>query len=109
MSAPDDTLLVYCTCPDAPTASRLAAELVERQLAACVSQLSGLVSTYRWENQMKRDEETLLIIKTTSGAYSSLESTLRRLHPYELPEIVAVTVSAGLPGYLAWVAENVAK
>ena len=107
MTAANDVLLVYCTCPDTPTATRLAGELVEKRLAACVSQLPGAVSTYRWDGRLNRDEEVLLMIKTTTGRYSQLEQTLQNSHPYELPEIVAVPVRAGLPGYLAWVAENV--
>ena len=105
MSA-ENTLLIFCTCPDLPTAGRLADELVRRRLAACVSQLPGLISTYRWQEKLARDEEVLLLIKTTESRYADLERTLAELHPYELPEILAVPVNAGLPGYLDWVAES---
>ncbi|MDH3588637.1 MAG: divalent-cation tolerance protein CutA [Gammaproteobacteria bacterium] len=101
-----NTLLIFCTCPDQSTAGRLAGELVERRLAACVSQLPGLISTYRWQEKLAHDEEVLLMIKTTKARYADLEQTLAELHPYELPEILAVPVNAGLSGYLDWVAQS---
>ena len=103
MSDTGETLIVLCTCPDADTGTRLADELVSRRLAACVNRVPGVVSTYVWKGAVNHDDEVLLIIKTTSLAYRKLESTLRDLHPYELPEILAVPVSKGLPDYLAWV------
>lgn len=103
-SNPDDTLLVFCSCP-ADAAGRLAAALVEQRLAACVSRVP-VQSTYRWRGEVTDDTEVLLIIKTIRRRYATLEETLLGLHPYELPEILAVPVSAGLPDYLAWVAES---
>ncbi len=105
MSHPD-VLLVLSTCPDMATARRLAGVMVERRLAACVNQLPGLGSTYRWEGKVAHEKEVLLLIKTTAERYPALAQTLAELHPYELPEIVAVPVTTGLPGYLAWVAEQ---
>lgn len=103
MSETGETLIVFCTCPDAETGARLADELVSRRLAACVNRVRGVVSTYVWQGAVHEDDEVLLIIKTTALSYRKLESTLRDLHPYELPEILAVPVSKGLPDYLAWV------
>lgn len=99
----NEVLIVYCTCPDATAGDRIARELVGRRVAACVNQVPGLTSTYVWEGALAQEAEVLLLIKTTAAAYPRLEAALRELHPYELPEILAVPVSMGAPGYLAWV------
>jgi periplasmic divalent cation tolerance protein len=100
-----DALLCLCTCPDAATAERLAASLVEERLAACVSLVPGLRSIYRWQGAIQRDEELLLLIKTTRARYPALQARLPALHPYELPELLAVEVADGLPAYLRWLAD----
>jgi periplasmic divalent cation tolerance protein len=82
--------------------------LIERKLAACVNILPGLRSIYMWKGVRESAEEQLLIIKTTTAAYPILEQAILELHPYELPEIIAVPLVAGLPGYLAWVKQNTA-
>lgn len=101
-------LLVLTNLPDAETADRMATALVERRLAACVNRLAPCRSTYRWQGAIARDEEHPLLIKTTAARYPELESAIRELHPYELPEIVAVDIARGLPDYLAWVATETA-
>jgi periplasmic divalent cation tolerance protein len=98
------TLLVLTNLPDAPSAERLATALVERRLAACVNQLAPCRSTYRWQGAVTCDDEIPLLIKTTAARYPALEAAIRELHPYELPEVVAVDIAQGLPAYLAWVA-----
>ncbi len=108
MNASDDILLVLCTCPTGEPARALATALVDRGLAACVNELPGIVSTYRWKGAVQHDDEALLIAKTTRAAYPELERQLTAMHPYELPEIVAVPITTGLPGYLGWVADVVA-
>ena len=100
----DTILLVCCTAPDPDTARELARTLVEERLAACVNVVPGLRSLYRWQGKVHEDAEALLLLKTTAARYQALQERLRALHPYELPEIVAVPVSAGLPAYLEWVA-----
>ena len=100
---PDSLLIVYCTCPDETTAARLAEALVAEGCAACVNLLGTVRSIYRWQGKIERSDEVMLLAKTTTKAYSALEDTLRRLHPYEVPEIVAVPVTHGLPAYLEWV------
>lgn len=100
----DSILLVYCTAPDLDTARALARTLVEERLAACVNLVPGLTSFYRWQGTVQEDAETLLLIKTAAARHRALQERLRALHPYELPEIIAVPVSAGLPAYLEWVA-----
>ena len=103
-----DYLVALSTCPDAATADKIARALVERRLAACVNILPGLRSFYTWKGACESAEEHLLIIKTLAGVYPDLEQALRTLHPYELPEIIAVPLAAGLPDYLAWIQENTA-
>lgn len=100
-------LLCYCTCPDAASAARLAETLVEERLAACINRLPGVVSTYRWEGKVASESEELLLIKTTAGRFEALRSRLLLLHPYELPELIAVPVEHGHPAYLDWVRAGV--
>lgn len=97
-------LLCLCTCPDADTAGRLAATLVDERLAACVNVLPGVASVYRWQGVVERAEETLLLAKTTHERLPALQARIAELHPYELPEVIAVEAAGGLPGYLDWVA-----
>jgi len=100
-------LIVFCTCPDRETALRLAETLVERELAACVNVVPGLTSVYRWQGRRETAEESLLLIKTRTDAYPALEEAIRALHPYELPEIIAVPIERGLATYLAWIDDGV--
>ena len=80
----------------------LATLAVSERLAACVNIVPGLTSVYRWEGAVQRDAEVLLLAKTRADRYPALERALVAAHPYELPEVVAVSLSHGLPGYLAW-------
>ena len=98
--------LVLSTCPDAQTADSLATALVDERLAACVSVLPGVRSTYRWQGAVERSEEVLLLIKTTADRQDELVERLKTLHPYELPEALAVEAVGGLAAYLDWVAEQ---
>ena len=98
--------LVLTTLPDAETAGELARSLVEQGLAACVNILAPCRSVYRWQGELREDGEYPLMIKTTAELYSDLETYLPERHPYELPEIVALDVADGLPGYLQWVAQS---
>lgn len=101
-------LLVMSSLPDQETAQQLARTLIERRLAACVSVLAPCKSLYRWRGAVEDATEVPLLIKTSASCYAELESALRKLHPYELPEIIAVPVVRGLPGYLDWVAGETA-
>lgn len=105
MSLPTDCRLVLSTCPDRDTALALGTRLVEQRLAACVNVIPGLSSIYRWEGAIQQDPEVLLLIKTTADRLDSLVATVRRLHPYDLPEIIALPITAGLPDYLNWVSQ----
>jgi periplasmic divalent cation tolerance protein len=97
-------LLVLTNLPDRAAAERLADALVEKRVAACVNILAPCRSVYRWQGAVQHDEEYPVLIKSTREAYPALEAQIRALHPYELPEIVAVPIERGLPAYLDWVA-----
>jgi len=99
--------LVYCTCPEDATAAGLAERLVAERLAACANRIPAMSSTYRWHGKVHTDSEVQLVLKTTADRYPDLERRIRELHPYELPEIIAVPVLAGLPAYLSWVQQSV--
>jgi len=101
-------LVCFCTCPDRATADRLAEALVAERLAACVNVVPGVHSVYRWQGAIEREDETLLLIKTTQAGLPALSARIVELHPHELPEVVAVEVAGGLSAYLDWVAEQVA-
>ena len=96
-------LLVLCTVPDREVGQRLARELVEARLAACVNIVPGIHSTYRWQGAVESGQEALVLIKTTSDRFVELRDWIRAWHSYELPEVIAVDVAAGLPAYLDWV------
>ena len=93
-------ILVFCTCPDEAVAERIADALVEERLAACVNRLAGVAATYRWKGEVRHDRECLLLIKTTIERFTALRERIVALHPYELPEVIAVDVARGLPPYL---------
>jgi periplasmic divalent cation tolerance protein len=97
-------LLVLTNLPDRAVAERIADALIGGQLAACVNILAPCRSVYRWKGALQHDEEHPMLIKTTAERYPALEQALRAAHPYELPEIIAVSIERGLPAYLAWVA-----
>ncbi len=103
-----DALLVLTTLPDEDSAHRLARQLVEQRLAACVNILAPCHSVYRWQGKMEGGTEVPLLIKTTTARYTALEEAIRTTHPYELPEIIALDVPRGLPAYLAWLAGETA-
>ncbi len=102
------TLLVITNLPDSTSAEALARKLVEGRLAACVNILSPCRSVYRWQGTLESAAEVPVLIKTTAERYAALEAAIRAAHPYELPEIVAVSIERGLPEYLAWVAADTA-
>ena len=95
--------IILCTCPDYPAAEKIAGALIRDRLAACVNILPGITSIYRWRNKIETAQEHLLLIKTARAQYPAIESAIQLLHPYELPEIIAVSVEKGLPQYLQWI------
>ena len=99
-------LIILCTCPDLATAERIAETVVDERLAACVNIVPGLTSIYRWEGQIQRDTELLLLIKTRQEVYPLLEARIHELHPYQIPEIIALPIQTGSAAYLDWIADS---
>jgi len=99
-------LIVFTTLPDAATAASVARVLVEEHLAACVSRVPAVASTYVWDGAVHEETELLLLIKTTRERFEALRERLLAVHPYELPEIIAVEAAAGHAPYLAWIADS---
>lgn len=106
MSADAGVLLVLTTMPDHATAGDLARHLLEEHLVACVSLGASAQSLYRWQGVVVENSEIPVQIKTVRARYAAVEAAIRAVHPYELPEIIAVPVVAGLPAYLNWVYEE---
>ena len=96
-------IVVLCSCPDDAAADRIASTLVDERLAACVNRISGVLSTYRWQGKVCRDSERLLVIKTTRERFDAVRERIVALHPYELPEVIAVDIAHGHAPYLAWI------
>ncbi len=96
-------LLVLCTVPDREVGQRIGHALVEGHLAACVNVLPAVHSIHRWQGAVESAEECLLLVKTTRERFGALRDAIVAAHPYELPEVIAVDVAAGLPAYLDWV------
>ena len=99
-------LLCLCSCPDAETAGRIADALVGEHLAACVNVLPGIASVYRWQGRVERADEVLLLIKTTRERLDALTARIVALHPYDLPEVIALDIADGLPAYLDWIVRD---
>ena len=104
MESPTQALLVIANCPDEACANRIALAVVEAGLAACVNLLPRVQSVYRWQGNIESASEVPLLIKTTAGRYTELEAAIRALHPYDVPEIIALPIAQGLPAYLDWLA-----
>ena len=106
VEAGGEVRLVFVTCPDRSTAESIAGTLVEERLAACGNVVPGVVSIYRWEGSVETDEECLLLLKTRAALLDALSDRLHALHPYDVPELLAVQVDRGAPNYLRWVVEE---
>lgn len=102
-------LLIFTNLPDVPTARALAQRLVANRLAACVNILPVVESIYRWQDSVEQASEVALLIKTVQERYDELEATIRAAHPYQVPEIIAVPIVAGLPAYLDWLTVETKK
>ena len=98
-----EAILVMTTMPDRASADALARALVEARLAACVNIGASVDSLYHWRGQIETATEVPVLIKTRRERYQELESAIRARHPYELPEIIAVPISDGLPPYIQWI------
>ncbi len=102
-----DYQLVICTCPDENTAVNIAENIVAQKLAACVNVMPAVYSVYQWQDNVESAKENMLLIKTTKGKYSALEQVICSLHPYEVPEIIALDINSGLPDYLKWIKNSI--
>ena len=98
---------VTTTLPDLAAAERLALVLVEERLAACAQVVGPVSSTYRWQGAVERARECYCHLKTTVDRFPALQARIRELHPYEVPEIIALPIVEGNPGYLEWIRETV--
>jgi periplasmic divalent cation tolerance protein len=98
-----EVTVLFVSAPDEETGRRIARALVEERLAACVNVLPGMHSVYRWRGEVEEAAEVLLIAKTRAERAAALASRVRALHPYELPEVVALPVTDGSRAYLRWV------
>jgi periplasmic divalent cation tolerance protein len=98
--------VVLVTCPTAERAAEIARAVVEERLAACGNVVPGLRSIYRWEGKVQDDAEALLVLKTTRERFEALRERVLALHPYQVPEVIALPIEAGSAPYLAWIAEE---
>lgn len=102
----EKVLLILSTFPDREKARQISATLVQEKLAACANILPGVESTYWWQDKVESAEEVLVLFKAPSTLFDRFSARLRSLHPYEVPEIIALDVAAGLPDYLSWVLQT---
>ena len=106
-SSASGVLVVLCTCSSMEEGRRIARLLVEGRLAACVNIVPGVESVYRWQDAVETAQETLLVIKTTEGAFPALRARIRETHGYDVPEVLAIPVVDGSAQYLRWLGEQV--
>lgn len=104
-----DALVILCTAPDAEVGATLARGLVDGRLAACVNLIDGVRSFYRWQGKVEDDGEVQLVIKTRASRLDAVKAWIAENHPYDEPEVLALPVSGGSAGYLAWIGEQVAE
>jgi len=98
--------VIHCTCPDNKVANEISKALVQNKLAACVNILPNICSIYEWQGELKHDQEHLLLIKSRSDKFEDIKHLIIKLHPYELPEIIAVSIDNAVPNYLNWINET---
>jgi len=99
---PGEVLLVLVSCPPGKV-DGIALDLLEAGLAACINIVPMIKSFYRWQGKVQQDNESLMLIKCAANNFTALQERILETHPYELPEIITVSVSGGLPAYLDWV------
>ncbi len=104
-----DHVICLITTPSKDTAEKIAATLVAQKLAACCSIITGITSIYTWEGKTQKAEEAQIIAKTRSECFQELADAVKALHPYQVPEIIMIPISAGLPAYLDWIDSSVKK
>ena len=102
-----DFRIIYCTVPDFETAQKISRSLVDKKYAACCNILPNITSVYRWQGKIESDSELLIMIKSGTGRYAEIEKEILRLHPYDVPEIIAAPVVEGNSSYLKWIKESI--
>lgn len=102
-----DALMIYCTCSNKQVAESIVKDLLDKRLIACANILPAIESHYVWQGAIENSQEILVLIKTNKAKYTDVEKVILTLHPYELPEIIAVPIEAGLPNYIHWINESV--
>ena len=96
-------IVIYCTCPDIESAERISRHIVEQRMAACVNLIPGITSIYTWDGNIQRDQEVLLVIKSTKVRFDDIQNLISDEHPYDLPELIAVPITESSPDYLEWI------
>jgi periplasmic divalent cation tolerance protein len=104
-----EPLLVLTNLPDVASAEKLAHALIETRAAACVNVLAACRSIYRWRGEVETADEIPLLIKTNAANYPLVEEIVRAQHPYDVPELIAIPITHGLPAYLDWLATETEK
>ncbi len=95
--------LILCTCPDQKSAETIAKQLVSQRLVACVNIMPSLTSIYQWQGEIETAQEHLLIIKSQQKQFTAIETAIKAIHPYQVPEIIAVAIEQGSAEYLNWI------
>ncbi len=106
MTGTEKAIVILTTCPDRTTGESIARSLVTEGSAACINLIDNIHSIYRWKDGIESEQETLLIIKTVKHRYREIESTIKRIHPYEVPEIIALDIEQGDERYLQWISQS---
>lgn len=99
--------VVFCTIDSRKAAQGIAEDLVENRLAACVNIISDIISIYKWKGKLEHSEECLMLVKTTKARLQQVVDRIERLHPYEVPEVIALPIQHGYPPYLDWLISQV--
>ena len=102
----ENHIVMLCTVPDHGSGEHIALALVEEKLAACVNLVPSVVSIYRWEGKITKAAEALLIIKTSAARFEAVRTAISLLHPAKVPEVIALTITAGSEEYIKWITEN---
>lgn len=95
--------IVFVTCPNNKVANKIANILLKKKLAACINILPKIESMYWWEGKIEKSNESLMIIKTKSGLLKKVENEIKKIHPYEVPEVISIKIDRGSEKYLNWI------
>jgi periplasmic divalent cation tolerance protein len=102
----EQVVIAFTTFPDVETARKISRELVDSAVVACVNIIPAVESIYYWKEKVETSAESLAIFKLTAARYSEFESRLRKLHPYDVPEVFRLNIAGGSPDYLRWISES---